>query len=1231
MRQIRYFSILISSIFVLTAASTLAAAEPTGPVPGRFVVKLKAGAKFETSRSLSDGRTVKPLSPIIARPDLRGAESISRYRIFSDPTGQLTAPDIVALLGADNVEYVEQDHYLEFFDFPTDDLFSDQWYLYNSGQSYLGIIRVAGNENDTLTTKSGTAGKDVRLVNEYVSPPAETTKVVVAIVDTGVDIVHPQLQGRLWHNPDEIADGIDNDHNGFIDDTLGYDVSGDALTFGEPIGDNDPTDLVGHGTHIAGIVAASSDGIGTVGIAPFAEIMAVKIRPNATSAVGAAGIFYAINAGAQIISISWGSPFESGILREALDLARLNGVFVCIAPGNTGDNTRYFPAAFDSTFVVGAGNSDGFMTYFSTFGAHVDIVAPGQDILSLRAAGTDLYEDQEPGLRIIDSLYYLSDGTSMATPMVAGAAAVLLAFRPQLGLDDLENLLLSGATDIVDPWGLGDSYPGVDTITGHGYLNIDASLSLALGGGLSIAEPVRRGRYTEDVVVRVNPVAGYSASWLLEYSVGEGSTDWQALAVGFSTPADSILFVLSDTTLNGIVNLRLQAGTFESWTSFTYVRETATTLSRPFDGEEIKYSIGIRGSAYGPQYDSVTVGYSKFNGVSGKLFSSTSEFFDSLLYNWTISGVDTGNFVIRMTGHYSWGTQVDSVNIHVLSGFAVGWPQSYGGNGSVTPVSADLDKDGSNELIVATSRGLFVFGIDGSIRQGFPVPPNVDSRCVPAVYDIDRDGWDEIIFTTDSAIHAVNHDGSYVPGWPVTVFTGLSPYQYAYPNPTIAELGYGEDSAIVIVNATGQIMAFEFNGDPYFYSLEGHFGSVGASTIDGNVYTGNVSPMVTSADLDGDGLYEVVVSYSSSHAGGLALLEGRTGRPAFGMSTPLAQSTRAVNGAVLADLDGDQLQDVVMLAYQYVPIGGDSTLVPVLYAKKSGVIDLPGWPIALPDLPRNSWIASFPVAADLDLDDDPEILVTFFTYAKSYLYIFNSDGSSYTGSGSIGPAFEASSSLMGTPTVGNLTGDDYPEIAFRAGHILPGTGPEYLYVLNNAAELLNGYPIITPATPSQVLSSRYAPLIQDIDNDGLQELAILSDNATVLVWDFDGLSADSPNHGRFLGDNMNSNKFPVAAHGIVTHVGDAELTLPRKLELFQNYPNPFNPSTTIRFTLPSPARVRLEMLNILGQRVKTLIDGELGAGVHQVLIDGTDLASGVYFYRLTQGDNILNKKMMLLK
>jgi hypothetical protein len=126
-----------------------------------------------------------------------------------------------------------------------------------------------------------------------------------------------------------------------------------------------------------------------------------------------------------------------------------------------------------------------------------------------------------------------------------------------------------------------------------------------------------------------------------------------------------------------------------------------------------------------------------------------------------------------------------------------------------------------------------------------------------------------------------------------------------------------------------------------------------------------------------------------------------------------------------------------------------------VWAKTQGIHDLDGWPAALPDI--DGWIASYPIAADLDLDGLPEILCTFFEYDISALYIFSADGTPYVEREGR-PAGEAflQPVTFGTPMVADLTGDKYPEIVMRAGYILPGTGPEWVYLLDHTARPLTG-------------------------------------------------------------------------------------------------------------------------------------------------------------------------------
>ncbi|RME20271.1 MAG: T9SS C-terminal target domain-containing protein, partial [Candidatus Zixiibacteriota bacterium] len=268
----------------------------------------------------------------------------------------------------------------------------------------------------------------------------------------------------------------------------------------------------------------------------------------------------------------------------------------------------------------------------------------------------------------------------------------------------------------------------------------------------------------------------------------------------------------------------------------------------------------------------------------------------------------------------------------------------------------------------------------------------------------------------------------------------------------------------------------------------------------------------------------------------------------------------------------------------------------------------------------------------LDLDGVPEILTTYFEFDRSVLYIFRADGTPYLPQEGV-PAGQVyrPNVILGIPVVANLTGDDYPEIVMRSGFIIPGTGPEQVHILDHQGNLLPGWPIRTPAPPRQVFSTVFTPLVDDLDNDGLVELILISEPGQILVWDFDAPSDGGRNHGRLLMDNRNSSMY--LSPGTPTDVDDGNDNplLPAAFALGQNYPNPFNPTTNIQFDIPTRSHVKLEVFNVRGRRVATLLDRELTPGWYTVPFDGSRLASGVYLYRLRAGEKTLSKKMTLIK
>jgi subtilisin family serine protease len=289
------------------------------------------------------------------------------------------------------------------------------------------------------------------------------TGVVVAVIDTGVDFTHPDLQANLWTNAGEIpGNGIDDDNNGFVDDRNGWDFAS---------GDADPTDQHGHGTHVAGTIAGvGNNAIGVAGVAWTARIMPVKGLSDSGSGSSlnlAEALAYAAENGADVINNSWGGFGPNDVIFDAITAADALGAVVVSAAGNNGayiDNLLFLPGGHPHGLTVGAENPDGTLASFSNYGAGLSIVAPGVDVLSLRSA----HGNFDNSLNVGDNYLRLS-GTSMATPHASGVAALLLSVQPTLSTSEVRWHLELGADQPGAP-----GYEGTPRNPTYGYGRLNA-------------------------------------------------------------------------------------------------------------------------------------------------------------------------------------------------------------------------------------------------------------------------------------------------------------------------------------------------------------------------------------------------------------------------------------------------------------------------------------------------------------------------------------------------------------------------------------------------------------------------------------------------------------------------------------------------------------------------------------------------------------------------------------
>ncbi len=281
--------------------------------------------------------------------------------------------------------------------------------------------RVLYQPNDSLFSLQYHITK-IRANDAWDSIPTNTSPVTIGIVDTGVDYLHEDLAPVIFLNPGETGtdaqggdkrfNGIDDDGNGFVDDWHGWDMVGN---------DNDPMPGNSHGTHVAGITAAQvNNRIGVAGVCNYARILPIKCAtdsPVAPSILnGYEGIAYAAAMGAAVINCSWGGGTASQAEQEVISTAIGLGSVIVAAAGNSGVEEQLYPGSYAGVLSVAAVGSNDVRATFSSYHSSVGISAPGVSILSTYPRNT----------------YGYADGTSMASPVAAGAAALVRLKYPTL-------------------------------------------------------------------------------------------------------------------------------------------------------------------------------------------------------------------------------------------------------------------------------------------------------------------------------------------------------------------------------------------------------------------------------------------------------------------------------------------------------------------------------------------------------------------------------------------------------------------------------------------------------------------------------------------------------------------------------------------------------------------------------------------------------------------------------
>ena len=920
--------------------------------------------------------------------------------------------------------------------------------------------------------------------------------IVVAVVDTGLDPTHPDIAANVWTNPLEVLNGADDDGNGYVDDVRGWDFA---------YGDNDITDRFGHGTHVSGTIAATGDnGLGIVGVAPHARVMAVKgLDDNGSGSFDAlaAALVYAAQNGADVINNSWGcsTPCPSiPVVEDAVRTVHAFGVVPVFAAGNSQmDVFNISPQNTPEALVVAASTNLDHTAFFSNFGAGLDVAAPGagenapppdeqpyRGILSLKSATCI------PGLcppeLIVGGQYLRQAGTSMAAPHAAGVAALVLAARPAFTVEQVRQAMRRGGADAGD-FGFDDRF-------GYGRLSAAGALAEAAPLEALITNPTAT-TLSGVTHVDVRGAAGGPgfASWLLDYGAGTLPGSWTQIA-GAATPVPENGGVTSwdiSTLRDGVYTLRLTATNASGQTYEDRQRVTVdqVAISQPppegttvFRGGEVITVTGTASPATFSHYNLVVrnrngavVGNAAISLTNGGL----QPVVNGTLGTWNTAGIPADRYSIALEVTLADDSLIsESTPVIVDPTLHPGWPKPLGLFVSFAILAitdhldaADVNLDGRADLVVGYGTTVRIYDHTGASLPGWPqsIDPDGTGHIIqrsPAVGDLDGDGIPEVAACTNSGrIFVWSSTGVLLPGWPY---------------------GHGGGS----------------NG-------------ISIADVDGN----GTNEIVTT-----DGTRVDVLSVSgASLPGWPRFLSGATG----------------LSPAVVGDVDGDGRSELAVL---------DLFSPNNLYLLGSDGTTLPGWPRATnPSIP-NGLFFSYPAMGELDGDPTREIVVGA---ADGRVLVLNSDGTNAAGWPRTTAGVPVSS-----PAVGDIDGDGLPEVVAglteviengatvnllyawrRDGTLLPGwpvryDGPIHNYFFgvsaasladvngdgradviasNEAPDPLNAYGVngtILPGFPKPTSAGAAwevnTPAVADLDGDGLLEMAWIDFSGMLYVWDLPG-------------------------------------------------------------------------------------------------------------------------------
>lgn len=510
------FSLFIL-IFLVSVISQFTFAQST------YFIKYKSDVSFaEIEQKVELDKFIRNGAPLNIQADLRAVDHLAKGMAKSDEVlGRIVKVSFIddvdesvmfQLQSLDeNIEYIQKAITYQMNFVPDDSLISQQWAL---------------SKIQAFDAWEKTQGAD---------------SVLLGIIDTGIDYLHPDLQNKIWLNPGETGNGretngIDDDNNGFVDDYMGWDFT-DRVGFpfdstgGDYLGwDNDPKDEQGHGTYISGIAAAQTNNFtGVAGVAP--NIKLVNLRAFDPGGYGeeddvAAAILYAVQMKVNVLNMSFGDYSFSYVLRDVIQYAYSKNLVLVGSSGNQNSPDPHYPSGYSEVISVGNSTQNDFRAGNSNYGSTLDMMAPGTQIFTTAR----------------NNNYASISGTSAATPHVAAAAALILSLG-NFTNEEVKQILKSTSDDIDEP--------GWDIYTGAGRLNLYRALTVTAPSVIKINHPRQDFATLKDTLtINATVLSPLFSFYELDYGVGLNPSNWISLIEqGSNQFSNDSIFTINLTSL----------------------------------------------------------------------------------------------------------------------------------------------------------------------------------------------------------------------------------------------------------------------------------------------------------------------------------------------------------------------------------------------------------------------------------------------------------------------------------------------------------------------------------------------------------------------------------------------------------------------------------------------------------------------------------------------------------